>query len=137
MSFALSSSIQSALVNCEPWLVSLLLAALGIYGVVAYRVSCQRKDIGVRMALGAPRGRVQQEVLGWGLRLILPGALIGLALAPILGRALSGFLIEVGSFDPVSLLSASALMAGAALAATVLPAWRASELDPNDVLCSE
>ena len=137
MSFALSSSIQSALVNCEPWLVSLLLAALGIYGVVAYRVSCQRKDIGVRMALGAPRARVLQEVLGWGLRLILPGALIGLALALILGRALSGFLIEVGSFDPVSLLSASALITGAALAATVLPAWRASQLDPNDVLCSE
>ena len=89
------------------------------------------------MALGAPRVRVLREVLGWGLRLILPGALIGLPLALILGRALSGFLIEIGSFDPVSLLSASALITGAALAATVLPAWRASQLDPNDVLCSE
>ncbi len=89
------------------------------------------------MALGEPRVRVLQELLGSGLRLILPGALVGLPLALILGRALSGLLIEIGSFDPVSLLSALALITGAALVATVLPAWRASQVNPNDVLSSE
>lgn len=117
--------------------VGLLLATLGIYGVVAYSVTRKRRDIGVCMALGAPKARVLREVVGWGLRLIVPGTVVAVPLALVMGRAVQGFLIQVGAFDVASFGGSLAVVALAAAGAAVLPAWRASRVDPNAVLRAE
>ena len=117
--------------------VALLLAALGIYGVLANVVAQQTKEIGVRMALGAPSSSVRWLVLRRALTLMAIGTSIGLAGAIALTRLMSGLLYEVHAHDAVSFVSASLGLALVLLFASVVPAWRATRVDPIVALRTE
>jgi putative ABC transport system permease protein len=116
---------------------ALLLALLGVFGVMSYSVKLRRREIGVRLALGARGHDVMRLVVGQGLRLALFGLALGLAAAFGLGRVLSGLLFGVRPTDPVTLLGVGLLLAAAASAASYLPARRASSLSPASVLREE
>jgi putative ABC transport system permease protein len=118
-------------------ILALLLAGVGIYGVAAYAVGRRRREIGVRMALGARRGDVLRLVVGQHLRLALFGVGLGLAGALAFGRALRGLLYGVGAADPTTMAGVAALLAAVAAAAAYLPARRAADLDPATALRSE
>ena len=116
---------------------SLLLAAIGLYGVMASMVRERTRDIGVRMALGATPGRVRGEVLDQAMRTVALGALAGLAGALALSRLLSGLLFEVSPADPMAFVGACALLVGVALAASYIPARRATRIEPSEALRAE
>jgi putative ABC transport system permease protein len=113
---------------------ALVLAALGVYGVVSHAVSQRTHELGVRIAIGASRGDVLRLVLGQGLRLALGAAALGLVGAIALSGALSGLLYGVDALDPATLLGSAALLTLVALAASYGPAWRATRVDPLDAL---
>jgi predicted permease len=113
---------------------ALLLAALGVYGVLSYSVSSRMREIGVRLALGAGAGRVITLVLGEGLRLAAIGAAIGVAGAIAVMRLLQGLLVGVAPSDPRILAAGAITMLAVACAAAWLPARRASAVDPIVVL---
>lgn len=117
--------------------VALLLAATGIFGVVAYAVSQRSREIGVRIALGAGQGRVRQLVVRQALVPIGFGALAGLLLSIGLGTALAGVLGEVSAFEPLPLAAVAATLVVVALAASYVPARRASAIDPVTALRAE
>jgi putative ABC transport system permease protein len=108
----------------------LLLAALGLYGVMAYSVSQRTAEIGLRVALGAQRAHVLQLVLGQGLKLTLLGVAIGLTAAWGLSRLLVSLLFGVSATDPTTFASISLLLVSIALLACFLPARRALTVDP-------
>jgi predicted permease len=114
--------------------VALLLAIVGIYGVVSRAVAQRRHEVGIRMSLGARRGDVLSMLLGDGLRPVLLGVAIGLAGGFMLARTLSGLLFGVGALDPLTFLAAPAALTLAAAAACLLPARGASRTDPATVL---
>ena len=116
---------------------ALLLASLGIYGVIAYSVRRRRQEIGVRMALGAGRGAVVRLILRQGAALTAAGAALGLLGALGLGRVLRAVLFGVGSFDPLTFLGAPLILALVALLATYLPARQAARVDAVEALRSE
>jgi len=120
-------------------LLALLLACMGLYGMVSYNVSRRTREMGIRLALGADRQRVVSMVLRSGLALIGVGAAIGIAASVGLGSALgsASFLLGVGSLDPLALLAAPALLSLIAGVATYLPARRAAKVDPVRALRSE
>jgi ABC-type antimicrobial peptide transport system permease subunit len=118
-------------------LVALGLAAIGIYGVLANAVSQQTHEIGVRMALGAPASTVIWTVLRRALILMAAGVSIGLAGAFLLTRLMSGLLYEVRPTDAVTFAGASLLLAALAVAASLVPAWRATRVDPLIALRAE
>ena len=115
----------------------LLLAALGLYGVMAYSVSQRTAEIGVRVALGAQRIHVLQLILSQGAKLTLLGVVIGVAAAWALTRLLGGLLFEVNATDPATFLSISLLLVSIALIACFLPARRALSVDPVIALRAE
>jgi ABC-type antimicrobial peptide transport system permease subunit len=115
-------------------LVALLLAAVGVYGLVGYLASLRTSEIGLRMALGAGRGEVVRSVVAQGLRLVLPGVLVGLVGALVLTRFLARLLYEVEPTDPATFAQLALLMLGVSLAAAWLPARRASRAAPADAL---
>ncbi|HEX6199167.1 MAG TPA: ABC transporter permease [Thermoanaerobaculia bacterium] len=117
--------------------LALVLAAVGLYGVMAYAVGRRTREIGVRTALGARRGDVLALVLRQGAGLIVLGLALGALLAWGLARALAGLLYGVAPGDPVTFAGMAALLAVAALAATWLPARRAARLDPTEALRAE
>lgn len=117
--------------------LALALAAIGIYGVMAYAVERRRREIGVRAALGAERGRLLGMVLGEALRLAAAGVAAGGIAAWLLARTLQGFLFRTPATDPVSFAAAVAVLAGAALAGALVPAFRAARLDPAEALRAE
>ncbi len=117
--------------------MALVLCAVGIYGVVAYAVSQRTREIGIRMALGADRAAVRRLVLDEGVRLAAAGVGIGLAGAFALTRLLRGFLFEIGPGDPLTHASVALLLGAVALAACVIPARRASRVDPMRALRAE
>jgi putative ABC transport system permease protein len=117
--------------------VAILLAALGLYGVLAQLVGRRTHEIGVRVVLGAGRTDILNRVLGQGMRLTLAGLALGLAGAAATTRFLKGMLFGVESLDPVTFVGATVLLAMTALAAALLPAWRATRVDPVDCLRSE
>ena len=117
--------------------LAVLLAAIGLYGVLAYAVSRRTREIGVRMALGASGGDVLRMIVGNGMRLTLIGIGIGLVGAALAARALGRLLYGVQPADPVSLIGAALLFVVVALVATYLPATRATRVDPMLALRSE
>ena len=107
-----------------------VLAAVGLYGVLAYTVAQRTREFGLRMALGADGGMVRGLVLRQVLRMTLAGAVIGLVMAVALGRGAQSLLFELRGWDPAVLASSSALLTMVAVAAGLLPAWRASRIAP-------
>jgi putative ABC transport system permease protein len=110
--------------------VALMLAAVGIYGVISYSVNQRTNEIGIRIALGAARRDIFRLVLGEGLTLTLIGLSIGLAAATGLTRLLSSLLFGVGATDPLTFVLISLILTGAALGACFVPARRAALVDP-------
>jgi MacB-like periplasmic core domain/FtsX-like permease family len=118
-------------------ILALLLATIGVYGLKAYEVARRTREIGIRMALGASTSHIARLVVGEGARTTLLGLTIGLALAAAIGRLVSGFLYRVSAFDPATMTTAAALLAGAAMLACSLPARRAMRVAPLEALRSE
>ena len=110
--------------------VALLLAAIGIYGIMAYSVSRRTREIGIRIALGARRENVVGLVAGQGLILATCGILIGLAAALALTRFLSGMLYGVGTTDAVTFVGIPLLLGAVTVLASYIPARRAASVDP-------
>ena len=109
--------------------VALLLGAIGLYGVIAYVVAQRTRELGVRLALGAPPARVGRMVLGQGLAVVAVGAVIGLGGALALTRLMRGVLFEVPPFDPVTYAAVLLLLVAMSLLAAWLPARRAARID--------
>jgi len=116
---------------------ALVLASVGAYGLSSYEASRRSNEIGVRMALGADRGRVVRFVVGAGLKLALIGIGIGALLALATSRLLSGFLYGVSPFDPWTFAGIAALLLGVTALASFLPAHRAARLNPMITLRAE
>jgi predicted permease len=114
--------------------MTILLAAIGIYGLIAYTVQLSTQEIGIRMAVGAGRGDVAWTFVKRGTVLAGIGAAIGLVAAAALSGALRSLLYGVGSHDVVAFGSATAVVMAIALAASIVPAWRASNTDPLSAL---
>jgi len=110
--------------------VALILAALGIYGVMAFVVAQRTHEIGLRMALGAGRGHVLGQVLREGMVTALVGTVIGTGGAYLVGRAMQGMWYGVGAFDPLAFSAVALTLMAAALAACLVPARRAASVDP-------
>lgn len=115
-------------------LLALALAALGLYGVIAYSVTQRRQELGVRLALGARRAQLLLLVLGEGMRTALAGAAIGVAGSLVLARVLRAAFSDVAPWDPVTLIAVVALLLIVAFLASYLPARRASQTDPMPAL---
>jgi predicted permease len=110
--------------------LALLLAAVGVYGVVAFSVAQRRHEIGLRMALGARPGQVLQIILAQGLRITMGGLAVGLVSTLVLTRLLAALLYGVSPTDALTLMAVSVLLSAIALAASYLPARRAAAVDP-------
>ena len=111
-----------------------LLAAVGLYGVLAYTVAQRTKEFGLRMALGADAARVRALVLGQVGRMILVGGIVGLAAAVGIGRLAGSLLFELEGHDPAVLAASAVVLTLVALSAGFIPAHRASRLDPMRAL---
>jgi len=116
--------------------LALALAAIGIYGILSFAVAQRSWEIGLRVALGAPVGSVLSSVLGRILAAVAAGVAAGGLTAAVLGRVVRGLLYEVSPTDPVALLSGTAALVAVAVIACVIPARRATKLDPAAVLRS-
>lgn len=116
---------------------ALLLAALGIYGVVSYSVARRRNEIGIRAALGAKPSDLRWMVLWQGLTPVCLGLLAGIAAALALGQVLGGLLFEIEPYNPTTIATVALIMLGTAAAACLLPARRATLVDPVEALRSE
>jgi ABC-type antimicrobial peptide transport system permease subunit len=121
----LSTTLLNAFVVC-----ALLLAALGIYGVLPYTVTQRTCEVGLRTALGAETGRTIGLVVGNSMLLISVGVATGLVAATLLARSMAGVLFGISPFDPVSFTVAAVVLIGVGLAASLIPARRAALVDP-------
>jgi len=117
--------------------LALLLAALGTYGVLSFMVAERRREIGIRVALGADRSDVLTQILKQGLQVTALGLAIGLAGALAVNRLIASLLFGVQPTDSVTIAVVIATITAVALIASWLPAWRASRVDPNVVLRDE
>jgi putative ABC transport system permease protein len=122
------------------WLASLfaglavLLAVSGVYGVIAYAVAARTREFGVRMALGAQEGQILSLVLGHGAGLVGVGLLLGVAATLATGHLLASLASGVTAADAATLAAVGLLLAAAAIAACLIPARRAMQVDPNIAL---
>jgi putative ABC transport system permease protein len=118
-------------------LFALVLAAIGIYGVVTFAVQRRAPEMGIRMAVGAQPGDVLRLVVGQGLRLGFVGVLIGVAGALVLSRIIAGMLYNTSFGDPITYLAVCVIFLGIGIVASYIPARRAARLDPMVVLRCE
>jgi putative ABC transport system permease protein len=114
--------------------MALLMAMIGLYGVISYSVTQRTQELGIRMALGAQRSEVLRLVIGQGMRLAGIGAVLGLAVSVAFSRVLKNQLFQVGAFDPLTFAVTSLALIAAALLACYVPARRATRVDPMDAL---
>jgi putative ABC transport system permease protein len=136
-----------ATTTAEPWfqtrlisifsMLALLLSAIGIYGVLAYSVTERTHEIAIRMALGAEKSDITRMVLHRSLLLVTAGVALGIAGALAVTRVLARFLFEVKPTDPATLVMVATLLAAVALMAGLLPARRATHVDPMVALRCE
>jgi ABC-type antimicrobial peptide transport system permease subunit len=117
--------------------LALLLAAIGTYGVLSYMVTERRREIGIRVALGATRSHVLTQIMKQGLQVTALGVTIGLAGALAVNRLIASLLFGVQPTDTATIAFVIATITAVAVVASWLPAWRASRLDPNVVLRDE
>jgi putative ABC transport system permease protein len=113
---------------------ALLMAAIGIYGLMAYSVQQRTREIGIRMALGAQASHVRNMVIGQGMALALIGVVIGIASAFGMTRFLASFLFDVKAWDPLAFIVTPVLLSTVALLAVWVPAQRAVRVDPMSAL---
>ena len=118
-------------------IAGLLIATVGLYGVVAYAVSQRTKEIGIRMALGATAADVTSMVLRQGLALSVLGIVAGLASAAALGQTVTALLFGIAPTDPLSFAMAGVLLLAVSCVASLVPARRATRIDPIQALRSE
>ena len=114
--------------------LALLLAVIGLYGVISYSVTQRTQEIGIRMALGAQPGGVLSLVIGQGMQLAGIGAAFGLAASLAISRLLKNQLFQVSAFDPLTFVAMALVLIAAALLATYIPARRATRVDPMEAL---
>jgi predicted permease len=137
----IGSSLGSRRLNL--WLIgsfgviTLMLAAAGLYGVVAYTVAQRTREVGIRMALGARRAEIVKLMLGYGAARATLGIAAGLAVAVVATRVLANMLIEVRADDPLTYLGVALLLATTALLASLIPARRAARIDPMEAIRAE
>jgi putative ABC transport system permease protein len=117
--------------------IALLLAVIGVYGVMAYSVAQRVQEIGIRIALGAQPGQVRRAVLGRGLLLASAGMLVGIGGAAALNRVLAGFVYGISSTDPATYVASAAILLIVAALAAWLPAHRAARVDPMVAMRAE
>jgi predicted permease len=134
MNLALAFERLSAILVGGLGLLALLLALVGLYGVVAYIASRRTREIGIRMALGARPGDVLRHILRQGGVFAASGIALGLLGGAVAGRLIRSVLYGVSSFDPLTYAAAGALVFGVAIAATWVPARRAAQIDPIQAL---
>jgi putative ABC transport system permease protein len=116
---------------------ALLLAALGVYGIVSYSVSQRTREFGIRVALGAKPGQIVGMVVGQNLRTVALGLLLGLACAIPATRLLRGLLFQVGPNDPITFIAIAITLTVVAMVAAYLPARRGTRIDPVVTLKAE
>jgi hypothetical protein len=114
--------------------LAMILGAIGLYGVLSYVVAERTREIGVRMALGATAGAVRRQVVSQGAKVVLAGAVVGVAAALASTRLLKALLYEVSAVDPVVFVAMSTMMIGIGIFASYMPARRASRVDPIESL---
>jgi ABC-type antimicrobial peptide transport system permease subunit len=137
----IGSSLGSRRLNL--WLIgsfgviTLMLAAAGLYGVVAYTVAQRTREVGIRMALGARRAEIVKLMLGYGAARATLGIAAGLVIAVVATRVLTNMLIEVRADDPLTYLGVALLLATTALLASLIPARRAARIDPMEAIRAE
>jgi predicted permease len=117
--------------------IALALSAIGVYGVLSYLVSRRTREIGIRLAIGAGRAQVLRLVLGNGLTLALAGVALGLTLALVVARFMRTMLHGVGPADPLTFASVGVTLSVVALLASLVPAWRATRVNPVVALKTE
>jgi predicted permease len=115
-------------------LLALLLSGMGVYGVMAFTVHRRTRELGIRAALGAEPGRVLRTILAGGMRLALPGLILGVVLAILAARLLRGLLLGVSPLDPWALGGVALAILGMVLGGTLVPALRAARVDPAEAL---
>jgi ABC-type antimicrobial peptide transport system permease subunit len=117
--------------------LALVVAIVGLYGVISYTVAQRMHELGVRIALGASAGDVVRLVVWQGVRVTIAGVAIGLLLASLASRWVQPLLFRLSATDPATYLAVGAVMLSSALAASALPTLRALRADPNSALRSE
>jgi len=117
--------------------IALILVVIGLYGVVGYAAAQRRREVGIRMSLGATGPAVIRLLMSTGLRLVLIGGAIGLAVTVFASRLMSGLLFEVSALDPVTLAAVVVILLGVTGVSTIVPAWSASRIDPARILRAE
>ena len=127
--FQMGAGIAAAL-----GILGLILAVVGVYGVVSYSASQRTQEIGIRLALGAQPGQILRMVLRQGLTIVAVGVALGMLGAAGISRLVGGLLVGVGGTDPLTYFGASLVLAMVAMSACYIPAWRATKVDPMTAL---